>query len=51
VPGPFWQGMLDWADGVKPIEEILTDIEAAREAFDAPSAGGEPGADRDGPVE
>lgn len=30
VPGPFWQGMLDWVDQVKPIEEILADIEAAR---------------------
>jgi len=51
VPGPFWQGMFDWADGVKPIEEILADIQAAREAFDGPSAPGEPGADRDRPVE
>ncbi|MGI9607153.1 MAG: extracellular solute-binding protein [Acidimicrobiales bacterium] len=30
VPGPFWQGMIDWVDQVRPIEEILADIEAAR---------------------
>ncbi len=35
VPGPFWQGMIDWADQTKPIEEILADIQAARESFDA----------------
>lgn len=35
VPGPFWQGMIDWADQVKPIEEILADIQAARESYDA----------------
>ncbi len=29
-PGPFWQGMVDWVDQKKPIEEILADIEAAR---------------------
>jgi alpha-glucoside transport system substrate-binding protein len=34
VPGPFWQGMIDWADGVKPIEQILADIRTAREAFE-----------------
>ena len=35
VPGPFWQGMIDWADGVKPVEEVLSDIQSAREIFDA----------------
>lgn len=30
VPGPFWQGMLDWVDRAAPIEQILADIEAAR---------------------
>ena len=39
VPGPFWQGMIDWADQVKPVEEILADIQAAREEFDAQHAG------------
>lgn len=39
VPGPVWQGMIDWVDGVKPIEDILVDIQAAREAHDAQSAG------------
>lgn len=30
-PGPFWQGIqIDWVDRVKPIDEILADIEAAR---------------------
>ncbi len=38
VPGPFWQGMIDWADQTKPIEEILADIQAARESFDAQQA-------------
>ena len=28
VPGPFWQGMIDWADQTKPVEEILADIQA-----------------------
>ncbi len=32
VPGAFRQGMLDWVDQVKPIEEILADIESARRA-------------------
>jgi hypothetical protein len=36
---------------VKPIEEILADIQAAREAFDAASAGGEPGDGLAEPVE
>ena len=39
VPGPFWQGMIDWVDQVKPIEEILADIQTAREAADAESRG------------
>lgn len=38
VPGPYWQGMLDWVDRVKPIDEILADIQAARDAFDAQQA-------------
>ncbi|MFW2380880.1 MAG: extracellular solute-binding protein [Acidimicrobiales bacterium] len=32
VPGPFWQGMVDWVDRVKPISEILADIDADRVA-------------------
>lgn len=35
VPGPFWQGMIDWVDQVNTIDEILADIQDAREAFDA----------------
>ena len=35
VPGPYWQGMLDWSDQVKPVVEILADIQAARESYDA----------------
>ncbi|MFN3258911.1 MAG: extracellular solute-binding protein [Ilumatobacter sp.] len=35
VPGPFWQGVIDWADQVKPIDKILADVQAAREDFDA----------------
>ncbi len=38
VPGPYWQGMLDWVDRVKPIDEILADIQVARDAFDAQHA-------------
>lgn len=32
TPGPVWQGMLDWVDQKKPIEQILADIEAVRPA-------------------
>lgn len=32
-PGTIWQGMLDWVDQKKPIEEILIDIEAQRMAL------------------
>ncbi len=34
VPGPFWQGMLDWVDEKQPIEEILTNLEAQRVALE-----------------
>ncbi|MEM7287017.1 MAG: extracellular solute-binding protein [Actinomycetota bacterium] len=30
-PGAFWQGIVEWADGVKTIEEVFADIDAARE--------------------
>lgn len=39
VAGPFWQGMIDWADRKKPIAEILADIQTARENYDAEQAG------------
>ncbi|MFN3216508.1 MAG: extracellular solute-binding protein [Acidimicrobiales bacterium] len=35
VPGPFWQGMVDWVGRTKPIEEILADLDAARAEIDA----------------
>ena len=31
VPGPFWQGMIDWADQTKPVDEVFADIQTARE--------------------
>jgi DNA-binding SARP family transcriptional activator/ABC-type glycerol-3-phosphate transport system substrate-binding protein/tRNA A-37 threonylcarbamoyl transferase component Bud32 len=27
-PGAFWQGMLDWVDGVRSIEQVFADIDA-----------------------
>jgi hypothetical protein len=27
-PGPFWQGMLDWVDGVRTIDQVFADIDA-----------------------
>ncbi len=35
VPGPIWQGMIDWVDQTKPIGQILADIDAARAEMDA----------------
>ena len=26
--GAFWQGMLDWVDGVRSIEQVFADIDA-----------------------
>jgi alpha-glucoside transport system substrate-binding protein len=28
-PGAFWQGMVDWVDGTRTIEEVFADIDAA----------------------
>jgi len=33
TPGPFWQGMLDWVDGVRTIEEVFADIDEQRGAL------------------
>lgn len=38
VPGAFWQGMLDWVDRTRPIDEILADLDAARAEIDARAA-------------
>jgi alpha-glucoside transport system substrate-binding protein len=27
-PGAFWQGLIDWVDGVRPIDQVFTDIDA-----------------------
>jgi ABC-type glycerol-3-phosphate transport system substrate-binding protein len=35
--GAFWQGMVDWVDSKKPIEEILADIDAQWAALNAAS--------------
>ncbi|HWM19141.1 MAG TPA: ABC transporter substrate-binding protein, partial [Ilumatobacteraceae bacterium] len=32
-PGAFWQGLVDWVDGIRPIEEVLADIDAERAAL------------------
>ena len=32
-PGAFWQGMLDWVDGISTIDQVLADIDAARAAL------------------
>jgi len=34
-PGAFWQGMLDFVDGVRTIDEVLSDIEAEWVALEA----------------
>jgi ABC-type glycerol-3-phosphate transport system substrate-binding protein len=34
-PGAFWQGILDWVDGRKTIEEVFADIDAAWAALRA----------------
>ena len=26
--GAFWQGMIDWVDGVRSIDEVFADIDA-----------------------
>ncbi len=32
-PGAFWQGVLDWVDGISTIDHVLADIDAARAAL------------------
>ena len=27
TPGAFWQGMLDWVDGVRTIDQVFADID------------------------
>ena len=27
-PGAFWQGMVDWVDGTRTIEQVFADIDA-----------------------
>ena len=34
-PGAFWQGMVDWVDGVRPIDQVFADIDAAWAALRA----------------
>ena len=35
TPGAFWQGMLDWVDDVRSIEEVFADIDAEWAALSA----------------
>jgi ABC-type glycerol-3-phosphate transport system substrate-binding protein len=37
-PGAFWQGMLDWVDGVRSIDQIFADIDAEWAALRAGAA-------------
>ena len=39
-PGAFWQGMLDWVDGVRTRDQVLSDIEAAWVALEEEGEGG-----------
>ena len=34
-PGAFWQGMLDWVDGVRTIDQVFADIDAEWAALKA----------------
>jgi hypothetical protein len=34
-PGAFWQGMIDYVDGVRTMDQVLSDIEAAWVALEA----------------
>lgn len=40
VPGAFWQGMLDYVDGVRTMDQVLSDIEAAWVALEEAGDGG-----------
>ena len=33
--GPVWQGMLDWVDGARTIDQVFADIDAAWAALKA----------------
>ena len=35
VAGAFWQGMLDWVDGVRSIDQVFADIDAEWAALKA----------------
>ena len=34
-PGAFWQGMLDWVDGIRTIDQVFADIDAEWAALEA----------------
>ena len=34
-PGAFWQGLIDWVDGVRTIDQVFSDIDAEWAALDA----------------
>ena len=34
-PGTFWQGMVDWVDGVRAIDQVFADIDAEWAAWKA----------------
>jgi alpha-glucoside transport system substrate-binding protein len=42
VPGAFYQGMLDWVDGVRSIDQVFADIDAEWAALRAERATGAP---------
>ncbi len=37
--GAFWQGMLDYVDGIRTMDQVLSDIEAAWVALEAAEGG------------
>jgi alpha-glucoside transport system substrate-binding protein len=41
-PGAFWQGMLDWVDGVRGIDQVFADIDAEWAALRTNSATPQP---------
>ncbi len=34
-PGAFWQGLIDWVDGVRTIDQVFSDIDAEWAALEA----------------
>ena len=34
-PGAFWQGMIDWVDGIRTIDQVFADIDAEWAALEA----------------